>query len=807
MPKYFFALFLLVSPLVVVSQPYVLSGRISDSLTHEPLAFVNIIINEGSRGGVTDIDGKFRLESVDNIRTLTLSYVGYERKKVLLSGNERSLVLEMKSKETTLSGVLIMAGENPAHRIVRNAAANRKLNNPYNIGSFTFTSYDKMIFTVNRDSLLAEDTAVPDPEELRLRKILETQHLFMLESVAEHQYRFPGKTHDRIIASRASGFKDPMFIFLISQLQSTSFYDNQINIAGTQYVNPVSNDAEKLYFFHLKDTIYGKNPGDTTFVISYRPRDGRNFDGMKGLLYISNNRWAIQHVTAEPAIANQTLSMRIRQMYELVDGRQWFPVQLNTEIIFNGMSAGRNKVLGIGKNYRRNVVLDAQIEDPAPGYVAVEIAGEATSVSEAFWQQYRVDSLSVRERNTYRIIDSLGRKHGFDARMKGMSALLSGRLPLGFTDLDLKRLFRINRYEGTYLGIGLHTSQKLSERFSLGGYVGYGFKDQELKYGADLQLNLLRYDKFTFRMSYDYDLEESGGTGFFDDDAGSLTSYEYRKLMLSRFDQSETMKVMAASRLLGVLKIAAGIAYQHKQAAYDYFWQQSGEGLSVMNNDFAYGKVLAGVKFTPGEKFIRTATQQVSIGARHPVIWLQYTGSAGGFLGGQLTYHRFDFRMKYAFDTRLIGRTGIQLEAGYTDRPVPMSELYNAKGSRGDIFTIYSPVSFQTMRVHEFLSDRHLAVYLLHSFRKLLIRSEFFEPEISLALNATLGSLRQPERHRNASFNTLEKGYYEAGLLVNNLLKSSFSGIGLGVFYRMGPYSFDKAAENLAFKLSFSYGF
>lgn len=789
------------------AQQYAVGGRVSDSLTREPLAFVNIVINDGNHGGVSDIDGKFRLESSEPVRSLTFSYVGYATKRMNISDDKSSLNVNLRSVETTLGEVVIEAGDNPAHRIIRLAAENRGLNNPYNIGSYTFTSYDKMIFTLSRDSLGAEDTTVPDPEELKLRKIIETQHLFMLESVAEHQYRYPGKAHDRIIASRASGFKDPMFIFLISQLQSTSFYDNQINIAGINYVNPVSNDAEKLYFFHLKDTIYGDNPKDTTFVISYRPRDGRNFDGMKGLLYISNNRWAIQHVIAEPAVANQSLSMRIRQKYELIDGRQWFPVQLNTEIIFNGMSAGRNKMLGIGKSYRRNVVLDAQIEDPAPGYVAVEITGDATSQPEVLWQQYRVDSLTIRERNTYRIVDSLGRKHGFDARMKGMSALLSGKLPLGYVDLDLKRLFHVNRYEGTNLGIGLHTSQKLSERFSLGGYAGYGFKDQELKYGADLQLTLMRYEKLALRMSYDYDLEESGGTSFPDDDAGSLSGYEFRKLMLSRFDRSETMKVMAASRLLGVLKVSAGIAYQHKQPAFDYFWQQHGEGLSVLSNDFTYGKVIAGVKITPGGKFIRTATQQVSTGAQHPVIWLQYTGSAEGFLGGQLTLNRFDFRLKYSIDTKLIGRTALQLEAGYTDRPAPMSELYNGKGSRGDIFTVYSPASFQTMRAHEFLSDRHVAVFLLHSFKKLLFRSEFFEPEISLALNAALGSLQQPDRHRNASFNTMEKGYYEAGLLVNNLLKSSLSGIGLGVFYRMGPYSFDKTAENLAFKMTFSVGF
>jgi hypothetical protein len=53
---------LVISPFLSVSgQGYTLNGRVTDSLTGEPLAFVNMLINDGRHGGVTDIDGRFAL--------------------------------------------------------------------------------------------------------------------------------------------------------------------------------------------------------------------------------------------------------------------------------------------------------------------------------------------------------------------------------------------------------------------------------------------------------------------------------------------------------------------------------------------------------------------------------------------------------------------------------------------------------------------------------------------------------------------------------------------------------------------------
>jgi hypothetical protein len=41
--------------------------------------------------------------------------------------------------------------------------------------------------------------------------------------------------------------------------------------------------------------------------------------------------------------------------------------------------------------------------------------------------------------------------------------------------------------------------------------------------------------------------------------------------------------------------------------------------------------------------------------------------------------------------------------------------------------------------------------------------------------------------------------------MINSLIRSGISGIGLGAFYRYGPYQLPKAIDNWAFKLTIGF--
>ena len=47
---------------------HTLSGKVTDERNRQPLAFVNVVVNEGLQGVITDIDGKYEIVAYKPIR-------------------------------------------------------------------------------------------------------------------------------------------------------------------------------------------------------------------------------------------------------------------------------------------------------------------------------------------------------------------------------------------------------------------------------------------------------------------------------------------------------------------------------------------------------------------------------------------------------------------------------------------------------------------------------------------------------------------------------------------------------------------
>lgn len=69
-------------------------------------------------------------------------------------------------------------------------------------------------------------------------------------------------------------------------------------------------------------------------------------------------------------------------------------------------------------------------------------------------------------------------------------------------------IYSTNMIEGNRISIPLRTSEQMFERYSVGGFVGYGTKNKEFKFGANFDMQPGKTDKFVFRFRYynDYNL-------------------------------------------------------------------------------------------------------------------------------------------------------------------------------------------------------------------------------------------------------------------------------------------------------------
>lgn len=805
MHKFLFFIFICLS-FSVYSQNYVYKGIVKDKDNKQLLAFVNIVSDNG-RGATTNIDGKFEIKLTENSKVLHLTYIGYEPLIIDVSRDEQIHYIYMQPKIFKLDEVEVFPGINPAHRIIDSVLANRDKNDPKKIKKFSYVSYDKMNITVAADSLMSKDTSLLDTNERKLQSILKKQDIFLLETVTERKYMAPDLNQETVLATRVSGFKDPVVAFMISQLQSTSFYEPQINILNKNYVNPVSRGSKNKYFFLIEDTTYSQR-GDTVFMISFRPKINSLFEGMKGFLYINQNKWAIQNVKAQPPDDSSGIVVKIQQSYKLIDN-QWFPYQLNTDITFNNMKIANGDssypLIGKGRSYIRDVNLKPDIKRSQFGYHEVEIEEGATRKRGEFWREYRVDSLTAREIETYRVIDSIGKEADFDKLATTVQSLLIGKIPLWIFDFDLDKIIHYNNYEGLYLGMGLHTNERFSKKLAMGGFWGYSFKDKSAKFGLDLKLKLHKRSESEVNIDFYNTVKASGEVEFFDDKFQSWNTDYFYKFFISRMNKTVGGNINYSFRLrpLRDFKWNVGYTYNIKQAFENYTFTNSNFTNPI--SEFRFTELNVGFRFSFREKVIETTKGQISFGSEYPVIWLNYTRGWTG-LGGDFDYNRFDLKIQKTHKINYFGEFTWRFTTGFISGEIPASNLYNSRGSYRP-FTIFAPYSFSTMRVNEFLSDRYVNLFLTHDFGELLFKFGNFKPQLLLLTNVAFGSLDNEGNHQNYDYKKLEKGYYESGFLVRKLLNLQVYDLGLGIMYRYGPYSFDDNYKNFAYKVSLFYGF
>jgi len=807
--------------LSAVSQDH-LTGKIIDKNTRQSLAFVNIVFNDNGYGTVSNIDGEFTLPLTENVSYLKFSYVGYHTQwldlPTALKANK--LIIKLDKKTYDIEEVKVLPGINPAHRIIKLATKNRKLNNPEKMRSFSYRSYNKMFFTLlfdtvvetvpsNNLQLSVEINNSPDTSQVEQDSSLnealdffEKQHLFLMEFISEREFRQPDQNQEIVTASRVSGFKDPSFTLLATQIQSFAFYDDLIMIWDKKYLNPISPGSTRKYLFVLEDTLYTPRD-DTIFVISYNPLKNRNFDGLKGILHINSNQYAVQHVIAEAAELNTIFRIRIQQKYVWMEDTQWFPEQLNTDIIIrtNEMETEGVPVtfVGIGKSYLSDISLNPDIRRRVLNQVEMRVEEDAHLKPDEYWDQYRMVPLTSLDTNTYIFIDSIGEEANLDRSLKIIETVASGYIPWKFLDIDYTSLIHYNRYEGFRFGIGLQTNNRMSRYVQLGGKFAYGIKDNEMKYGGFLKIIPDPVTETYVQAKYSYDVTETGGIQFIT--RPSITSSEaFRSFLIADKDLTEEKEISLGSALLPYTRFQVFLNQSTKKVSSDYRYSINNEPQDL----FHFTELGVKIRYAYKEKFIETPRgNRISTGTNYPVIHANIT-SGLSYLDGEFEYLKLEGKISKTFITRSLGDTKITLLGGMVDKPIPYTNLFNGHGSYG-VFTIESENSFATMRMNEFIMDRFAAVFFQHDFGKLIFNREKFHPGIVIATHAGYGELFHTDNHGGIDIQTIDKGYIESGLLIKNLLNQWFIGYGIGVFYRYGPYSLTKTIDNFAFKFTISF--
>jgi hypothetical protein len=349
------------------------------------------------------------------------------------------------------------------------------------------------------------------------------------------------------------------------------------------------------------------------------------------------------------------------------------------------------------------------------------------------------------------------------------------------------------------LGAGGITNEELSKYFAIGGFGAYGFRDRVTKYGGEFQLFIHQKSETTLRLAWHSDVAESGFI-VLKNDRRYLRNETFRNYLVERMDKEERASVSLGFRSFKYLHTTFFTDQVHLTPQYAFSYAN-------LNSTVRFSWLESGVSmvYSLRQSFYRNGNMKLPLLTPNPVFRIQYTRGADLNGNGTRNFERIDLRAEHSITFRRIGKSYIQMNAGYIDGNLPYAKLFNARGNlraSADL-NVSSDNAFETVLMNEFVSDKYASLFFNHDLGP-FFRIKKFSPSFVLIQNSMIGSLSAINASNQSSvfIRSPRVGVHEAGLLIKNLLTLSTGGYGIGAYYRYGATANPDWKKNIQVKLN-----
>lgn len=731
--------------------------------------------------------------------------------------------------------------ESAGEAVIRNAIRNKPANDPqHKLQSFALKSYTKLIVSANPDSIRGELETVPrkklfgkwytkvDSTQYKLKKFVARQHFFETEKVSEFQ--FDGRNvKETVIGTKMSGFREPVYEVLGFNLQSFSIYDEYYELFETKYNSPVAGDALSDYDYSLLDTTMVG--GRKAYIIAFKNKKKRKKNGLEGLLYIDAENYAI--AAADMQIRGMLIISATHRFKYIPEEKLWFPTgrsfmirkgNSDEDVRIPGSTIRFDAVSDLnvmgGETLRRNkrkketsdfTYLLSKSDYSEISYnipvrirkrsVDIEVKDYAISRTDDFWAKYKTDSLDIREKNTYYALDSIIAKEKIEKKLRLGRKIINGYVPFGPIDLDLRYLLSYNNYEGFRFGLGGITNDKFSEKYRIEGYSAYGTKDGNFKYNLGTAARIGKFSNTWVGGSYTDDVREIASTSFAIDKR-VFKIYDPRPINVSTFYNYKMQRVFIETKIIPRTESIWQLSQTRVEPKFDYVFTVDGKPYTL----FHLTSAMVSLQWNPFSDFMQTPAGRVETEKRFPKFTIQFTQTLPKVLSNDFEFGKFDFRMDYEKKYLDGQKTSVLMEGGLAFGDAPLTHLYNTspnsltKDKVLERITLAGKNSFETMYFNEFFSSEYIMLQLKHGWKRLTILPKV-RPVPVFVTRIAWGDMQHPEQHAGITYKTLDKGYFESGIELNQL----FKGLGLSGFYRYGPNGLPRFEDNISVKVSFIF--
>ncbi len=717
----------------------VVTGRVTDAKTGEPVPFASVALKGKPVGTTSDDQGNYTIKTKTLSDSLLVNSIGYATRTVAVDRKKatQQINILLKPVGLQLTEVVIHAGENPAYGVMRKLRANRKQNDRARLDAYEYDSYAKAEVAMRPGSgnmkkgLLGKiskqmsqfDTMV-DEQGKRLLPML------VSESVSHFYYReTPQRKREDILKTRVQGVGVQNGDF-VSQFiggntfQNYNFYNAFLPFLGKDFVSPAGENWKGGYEFYLADTTSVANR--ICYEVQFDPRRKEDL-AFEGKMWIDTTTFALMQIEAhigKEANLNYVDYLDIEQELEPTDSTgAYLPVAVR---LTAGLSALGNFSFGLRtKMVVRNSNFRVNQPRPLPFYdQPVSLAEDARESSDTLWYRLRhdlagADSLNKEDKKARHLLDTLRSVPAVRRAEVLATILTTGWYRRGMIDIGpYPYTLAYNDYEGLRIRAGFRTNEKFSRNWVFRGYGAIGLRDHIFKYSAEVNYIWSRRHWTVAGLKQSYDIDRLGLSPELI--GGNKLFYAFARFgrLRGAYFRDETEAFLRTEPIKGVVLTGTLASTRYDPLfPFHYLTQPQLGPNSPLQSDVHDTRFTIEVRLSRGETYIMDGNERITLGTkRAPVLTLRYTRGIGG-MNGSFNYNRYLIRLNQSFRVGTLGRSTYVITGGYTPNTLPAILLFPQSGNPTPFF---NNNTFNLMRLFEFTSDLYATIHYEHQFDGLL---------------------------------------------------------------------------------------
>jgi len=732
-------LVLLLCAKTIFAQLTVVTGTVTDSLTKQPLQYVNVYF-KGANGTVSDVNGKYRLQT-DRPRTaVVISYVGYKTVNITIEKFKEQNVDIALAVNAAAGNVTVKNRRkanysnknNPAVELIRNVIDNKPNNRIESYDYVEYEKYEKMQVALSNFSNKFTDSKFmkkyhflfenKDTTTLEGKTLLP---VYIEETLSKDYYRkSPEKNKSIIIAKKKVDFGEyvdngGVSTFLQRLYENVDIYDNNIPLFTNQFLSPIADLAPSFYMFYIRDTITDES-GVKSVRMYFTPRNTNSFLFRGTMLITLDGRYAVHKIDmaiSKNVNINFVRDMHVNQEFEKNSMGRY---QLTKSVVMADAAITKGTA-GAFFGERTVSFKNFKINTPAPDSIykgpAEETLANAETRSNDFWQSNRHDTLTNTEAKVYTNIDSLVKMRSFKRTMALASLLLAGYTSVGPVEIGpVNAFYSFNPVEGFKLRIGGRTLPKFSKRIYLETYGAYGFKDEKWKYFLSAAYSINNKSIYTYPLNYikasvQRDTKIPGQDLQFVQEDNFLLSFKRGKN--DKFLYNNNYRIDYVHELANHLSYTFGFRNWRQEPAGAISYTKQVNSQTVNIESITTTELSGELRWAPHEQFYQGKVYRIPIVNKYPIVTVDLTAGVKGLFKGQYNYQKINVRLEKRFYASQFGYADVLAEGGYIfgKLPYPLQTIHRANQTYA-----YQLYSYNMMNFLEFVSDHYASVNVDYFF-------------------------------------------------------------------------------------------